>query len=203
MNIYGLLLAAGQSARMGQPKQLLSWRGQPLVAHVAKEALTVPLAGLVVVVGAAEDAVRSALRDLPVTIVPNPDFAAGLSTSLATGLRSLPATADAALILLVDQPLVTARLIRQLINAYQSRPDVLAVIPRYHGQRGNPVIIAAPLFCELCQLSGDHGARIVLDRYADQIVWLDVDDPAVVTDVDTPAAWQALVGEYGQSSTNK
>lgn len=203
MNIYGLLLAAGQSVRMGQPKQLLSWRGQPLVAHIAAEALAVPLTGLVVVVGAAEDAVRAALRDLPVTIIPNPDFAAGLSTSLATGLRALPATADAAMILLVDQPLVTARLMRQLINAYQSRPDVLAVIPRYRGQRGNPVIIAAPLFNELYQLSGDSGARTVLERYSDQICWLDVDDPAVVTDVDTPAAWQTVVGEYGQSSTNK
>jgi molybdenum cofactor cytidylyltransferase len=203
MNIYGLLLAAGQSVRMGQPKQLLSWRGQPLVAHIAAEALAVPLTGLVVVVGAAEDAVRAALRNLPVTIVPNPDFAAGLSTSLATGLRALPATADAAMILLVDQPLVTARLMRQLINAYQSRLDVLAVIPRYRGQRGNPVIIAAPLFNELYQLSGDSGARTVLERYSDQICWLDVDDPAVVTDVDTPAAWQTVVGEYGQSSTNK
>lgn len=192
MNIVGLLLAAGQSSRMGQPKQLLNWRGRPLVAHVAAEALASRLAGLTVVVGAAETQVRAALGDLPAQIVTNPAYAEGLGASLATGLRALPANADAAMVLLVDQPLVTARLINELIDAYCATPTAAALVPVYNGQRGNPVIVSASLFTELQTLRGDTGARTVFHRYAEQIIWHETSDPAVITDVDTPEAWRAL-----------
>ncbi|WP_322510939.1 nucleotidyltransferase family protein [Chloroflexus sp.] len=192
MNIVGLLLAAGQSSRMGQPKQLLNWRGRPLVAHIAAEALASRLAGLTVVVGAAETQVRAALGDLPAQIVTNPAYAEGLGASLATGLRALPADADAAMVLLVDQPLVTARLINELIDAYCAAPTAAALVPVYNGQRGNPVIVSASLFTALQTLRGDTGARTVFHRYAEQIIWHETNDPAVITDVDTPEAWRAL-----------
>ncbi|WP_322487452.1 nucleotidyltransferase family protein [Chloroflexus sp.] len=194
MKIAGLLLAAGQSTRMGQPKQLLDWQGRPLVAHIAAEALASQLAGLTVVVGAAEAQVRAALRDLPVQIVSNPAYAEGLGTSLGAGLRALPADTAAAMVLLVDQPLVTARLINELIDAYRAVPAALALVPVYRVQRGNPVIVAAALFAELQTLRGDTGARAVFSRYAEQIVWHETNDPAVVTDADTPEAWRALQG---------
>lgn len=192
MKIVGLLLAAGQSTRMGQPKQLLVWKGRPLVAHIATEALASQLAGLTVVVGAAEAQVRVALRDLSVQIVTNSAYAEGLGTSLAVGLRALPADTTAAMVLLVDQPLVTVRLINELINAYRAVPAALALVPVYRSQRGNPVIIAADLFAELTTLRGDAGARAVFNRYTDQIVWHETNDPAVITDADTPEAWRAL-----------
>ncbi|OAN45475.1 4-diphosphocytidyl-2C-methyl-D-erythritol kinase [Chloroflexus islandicus] len=194
MKIAGLLLAAGQSTRMGQPKQLLDWQGRPLVAHIAAEALASQLAGLTVVVGAAEAQVRAALRDLPVQIVTNPAYAEGLGSSLGAGLRALPADADAAMVVLVDQPLVTARLMNELIDAYRTAPATLALVPVYRGQRGNPVIVAAALFAELQTLRGDTGARAVFNRYAGQIIWYETNDPAVVTDADTPEAWRALQG---------
>lgn len=192
MKIAGLLLAAGQSTRMGQPKQLLDWKGRPLVAHIATAALASQLAGLTVVVGAAEAQVRAALRDLPVQIVTNPAYAEGIGASLAVGLRALPADADAAMVLLVDQPLVTARLINELVEVYRAAPAALALVPVYRGQRGNPVIVAAGLFAELQTLRGDTGARAVFNRYADQIVWHETNDPAIITDADTPEAWRAL-----------
>ncbi|MEF3273292.1 MAG: nucleotidyltransferase family protein [Chloroflexus sp.] len=192
MKIAGLLLAAGQSSRMGQPKQLLIWQGQPLVARIAQQALASQLVDLTVVVGAHEEQVREALRELPLTIVTNPDYRAGLGTSLAAGLRALPSERDAAMILLVDQPLITTRLINELVAAYRTRPDAAALIPVYQGQRGNPVIIAAALFAELQTLRNDTGARAVFHRYTDRIIWYEVNDPAVIIDVDTPEAWQAL-----------
>ncbi|WP_298817737.1 nucleotidyltransferase family protein [Chloroflexus sp.] len=192
MKIVGLLLAAGLSSRMGQPKQLLAWRGQPLVTYVARQALASQLAGLTVVVGASADQVREALRELPVTIITNPSYQEGLGTSLAAGLRALPADSDAAMVLLVDQPLVTTRLIDELIAAYHAAPDALALVPTYQGQRGNPVIIAAPLFAELQTLRGDTGARAIFNRHAERIVWHEVADPAIVIDVDTPEAWRSL-----------
>ncbi len=186
MKVYGLLLAAGRSTRMGQPKQLLDWRGRPLVAHLTAVALASRLDGIIVVVGAAEAEVRAALRDLPVTIVTNPAYTSGMASSLATGLRALPADAAAALILLVDQPLVTPALLNRLIDVWQTQPAALAVVPFFQGERGNPALIAAPLFADLLTLEGDTGARAIFARYPDRILRLDLDDPAVITDIDTP-----------------
>jgi molybdenum cofactor cytidylyltransferase len=192
--IYGVLLAAGTSSRMGRPKQLLPWRGRPLVRHVAEVALASRLDGLVVVLGAAAEDARAALAGLagPVRTVECPDFAAGQAASLRSGLAALPAVAAAAVVLLVDMPLVTPALLDGLIAAHRASPAAAAVLPRYQGRRGNPALLAAALFPELLALTGDTGARPVLERHAAQVRWLDVDDPAVLTDVDTPAAYNRL-----------
>ncbi len=192
MTIHGILLAAGRSSRMRRPKQLLPWQGRPLVRHVAETALASRLTSLVVVVGAAAPAVSQALAGLsgPSTIVVCPDYAQGLAASLRCGLGALPASTAGAVILLVDQPHITPGLINQLISAFLAAPGVPAVIPRYQGQRGNPVLLAARLFAELETLKGDVGARVILARYAATVRWLDVDDPAVVEDIDTPAAYE-------------
>jgi molybdenum cofactor cytidylyltransferase len=192
---YGILLAAGTSSRMGRPKQLLEWRGRPLVRHVAEQALASQrLTGLVVVVGAVADSVRAALTGLdgPVLIVQNPDYASGQASSLRVGLGALPATARAALVLLVDQPLVTPALIDALIAAYDADQDALALIPYYRGRRGNPVLLVRALFDELRLLEGDVGAREVLARHAGAVRQIVLDDPAVVSDMDTPEDYAGM-----------
>lgn len=192
--IYGILLAAGTSSRMGQPKQLLVWRGQPLVRYVAATALASRLAGLVIVLGAEAPAVCAALAGLagPVETVQCDAYRTGQAASLRCGLAALPAAAAAAVVLLVDQPLVSAKLVDRLIDAFQADPSALAVVPRYQGRRGNPALLAATLFPELQTLEGDSGARHVLDRHPDQVHWLDLDNPAVVSDIDTPEAYSSL-----------
>ena len=189
--IYGVLLAAGLSTRMGQPKQLLTWQGQPLVRHVAQQALASRLDGLIVVVGAEAAATHAALVGLggPLQTIENSGYLSGQASSLQVGLGALPSAAQAAVVLLVDQPLITPALVNQVLAAYQ-QSDALAIIPRYADQRGNPVLLARPLFDELKALTGDVGARVVLNRYPESIRWLDVDDPAVVTDMDTPEAYE-------------
>jgi molybdenum cofactor cytidylyltransferase len=190
--IYGVLLAAGLSTRMGQPKQLLIWQGQPLVRHIAQQALASKLDGLVVVVGAEAATTRAALVGLggPLQTIENSSYLSGQASTLRVGLGALPSAAQAAVILLVDQPLITPVLIDELIDAYQEG-DALAVIPRYADRRGNPVLLARPLFDEVKALTGDVGARVVIQRYPEAVRWLDVDDPAVVTDMDTPEAYEA------------
>jgi molybdenum cofactor cytidylyltransferase len=192
--VYGILLAAGTSSRMGRPKQLLRWAGQPLVRHVAEQALASQISGLVIVIGAAAAQVQAALNgiDGPVLIVENPDYASGQSHSLQAGLSALPVAARAALVLLVDQPLVTSALLDQLIAAHVDYPDALAVIPHYQGQRGNPVLLAQGLFAELRGVHGDMGARQVLVRHAAHVYRLDVDDRAVVSDMDTPEDYAGM-----------
>jgi molybdenum cofactor cytidylyltransferase len=194
--IYGILLAAGSSTRMGQPKQLLIWQGQTLVRHMARQALASRLDGLLVVVGAEAATTRAALAGLdgPLQTVENSAYLAGQATSLRVGLSALPSVARAALVLLVDQPFVGPALINQIVENYEQEP-ALAVVPMYRGQRGNPTLLARPLFEELKMLEGDVGARIVLQRHAEQVRWLEIDDPAVVTDVDTPGEYERAKSE--------
>lgn len=189
--IYGILLAAGMSSRMGRPKQLLEWQGQPLVRHIVQQALGSRLDGLVVVVGAAAAEVCTALAGLTtearLAVVENPDYAEGMGGSLAIGISALPTEAEAALVLLVDQPLVTSALIDAILAAFRTADGArpIALIPRYQGRRGNPAALSRALFAELRGLRGDEGARNLVQRYASQIRWIDLDDPAVVIDVDT------------------
>jgi molybdenum cofactor cytidylyltransferase len=179
---------------MGRPKQLLEWRGRPLVRHVAEQALASRLLGLVVVVGAAAEPSRAALSGLdgPVLIVENPAYADGQAGSLRTGLSAVPATARAALVLLVDQPLVTSALIDRLVAAFDNDPSAMAIVPYFQGKRGNPVLLARGLFEELRSLEGDVGARDVLARHADGVRRVEVDDPAVVADMDTPEDYDGM-----------
>ncbi|MCX7789448.1 MAG: nucleotidyltransferase family protein [Chloroflexaceae bacterium] len=199
MIVHGILLAAGRSARMGRPKQLLPWQGRPLVRHVAEVALASRLAGLVVVLGAYAEEVAGALEDLDGAVrrVVCAEHARGQAASLRCGLEAVPASAGAVVVLLVDQPRVTAELVNRLIIAFEATPEVAAVAPRYRGQRGTPVLLAQRLFAEVRALEGDLGARPVLARYADAMHWLDVDDPAVVEDLDTPEDYERLLRESG------
>ena len=193
--IYGVLLAAGTSSRMGQPKQLLLWRGQPLVRHVAEVALASQLDGLIVVLGAEAAVVRAALIGLAgaVVTVQCKNYVEGQAASLSCGLTALPSITQAAVVLLVDQPLVGPSLVNRLITTFRAEPNALAVVPRYQGCRGNPTLLAARLFTEVKALAGDTGARPVLERHAAAVRWLDLDDPAVVIDADTPASFTRLV----------
>lgn len=206
--IYGILLAAGSSTRMGQPKQLLDWYGQPLVCYVARQALESALDGLVVVVGHAAVAVGQALHTSRLErthaarlhVVEHPRYAAGQAGSLCMGLAALPPTVEAAMVLLVDQPLITSAFIDHLIAVYRQEqqrvppaiPDLRAVVPCYQGRRGNPVLLVQKLFPQLHALAGDSGARGVLQAHAHQVYWLDVADEAVVVDIDTMDQYQAL-----------
>lgn len=198
--IYGVLLAAGLSSRMGQPKQLLQWQGQPLIAHVVAQACSSRLDGLIVVTGAAAEATAAVLSGvatehaMPVSVCFNPDYAQGQATSLRAGLAELPPDARAAVVLLVDQPLITPTLINRMLDAYAQHPAMLAIVPTYQGQRGNPVLLAQPLFAAVQQIEGDRGARQVLQQHAADVLWLEVDDPAVVQDMDTPQAYRDLQG---------
>jgi molybdenum cofactor cytidylyltransferase len=189
--ISGILLAAGRSSRMGQPKLLLPWGNIQLVRHVAQIALRSALDSLIVVTGHRAEHVQAALDGLPVTLVHNDAFLDGQSTSVRAGIAGLGANVEAALILLADQPLLQSSTIDALIATYrQHQPRIVA--PLYQGQRGNPVLFDRTLFAELNALHGDQGARPVLQVHAQQLHLVDVADEGVLLDLDTPDAYQKL-----------
>jgi molybdenum cofactor cytidylyltransferase len=185
MRVTGVILAAGASSRMRQPKQLLDWGGRPLVRVVVEEALAAPLDDLLVVTGGAHAAVARALAGLPVRVVYNPDYAAGQSTSLRAGIAALGPSVEAALVLLGDQPFVTAAVIGAIL-AEAERTDAPAVAPSYRGRRGNPVLFRQPLFSELTTVEGDQGARGLLARLGGSLALVAIDDDRPLIDIDTP-----------------
>ena len=137
--------------------------------------------------------VGAALQGLDVTLLANPDAAEGLSTSLKIGIGGLPGHTgqsglDGAMVLLGDMPLVTGALLRRLVAAFEAEPGGLAAVPLHGGEWGNPVILAPALFPDVTTLTGDAGARRLLEARRDVVIEVPVSDEAVAFDVDTPAA---------------
>jgi molybdenum cofactor cytidylyltransferase len=188
--VAGVILAAGGAQRMGQPKQVLSWRGQPLVRYAARAALEAGLEPVVVVTGSAADQVKTAVQGLPVRLVYNPHWQAGQSSSVQTGVRALPPETGAAVFLLADQPQTPAQLIAGLVEAHAATLSPL-VAPLVQGQRANPVLFDRTTFPDLLALSGDQGGRALFARYP--IHWVPWHDPTVLQDIDTPEDYQRLL----------
>ena len=182
--VSAIILAAGASTRFGSPKQLLDWRGQPLLRHVIMQTLAAPVSEIIVVLGAHAARISPVVQGLPVVLARNPRWQAGLSGSVALGLRALRSPADAALFLLADQPEISAELMARLITAFaESRAPIVA--PRVAGRRGNPALFARELFPELMQVQGDQGGRALMQRYQERIQWVAADERALF-DIDRP-----------------
>lgn len=182
--IAGCLLAAGTSSRFGDANKLLiEVDGEPIVHRAARSLVDSTLDPVVVVLGHDADRVRDALADLPVSLVVNPDYAAGQSTSVSAGVEAVAEEpVDAVLIALGDMPDVSTETIDTLVASYDAGVgDVLAAA--YEGQRGNPALFDAAYFDELRDLSGDVGARSILLEAG---TCVETGDPGVLRDVDEP-----------------
>jgi molybdenum cofactor cytidylyltransferase len=191
--IGAVLLAAGQSRRMGGPNKLLvEIDGAPMVARVAQRLLASRARPIVAVIGARADEVDAALGRLPIERVRNPDFTQGLSTSLKRGLAALHGELDGAFVCLGDMPLVAGRHLDRLIAAFNPLEGRAIIVPTRRGKRGNPVLWASRFFAEMGQLAGDVGARHLIGEYSEFVAEVEMDDDAVLVDIDTPEALAAL-----------
>jgi molybdenum cofactor cytidylyltransferase len=183
--IQGILLAAGESRRMGYPKPLLEIGGRSFLATLAAAMLD-SVGRLIVVVGAHAEVVRRAVpADSRITVVDNPEYIRGQLSSIKVGLNAVGAQAGGAMVHLADHPLVRATTFAALAGEYR-RTRKPIVIARYHGRRGHPVLFARALFAELQAAPEDQGARVVVGSDPDRVAYLDLDDPGVVMDLDTP-----------------
>ncbi len=183
---------------MGSNKLLAELDGAPIVRRTVTAALASRARPVVVVTGHEAAAVREALAGLDVAFAHNPAYAEGMSTSLRAGIAAA-GPVDAALVCLGDMPRLAARHLDAVIAASRGAEATAEtiIVPTYDRKRGNPVLWPRRYFAEIAQLTGDVGARALIERYADHVLFLPIDDPAILVDVDTPAALAALRGEPG------
>ncbi len=194
VGVTAIILAAGQSSRMGGPNKLLAtFGGKPLIRRIAERALASKAGSVVVVTGHRADAITAALDGLKVTLVHNLDYAEGLATSLKAGIAAVPAEAAGALVLLADMPEITGAIIDRLIGAFRGKPRPAIVLPTFSGKRGNPVLWSRDFFPELMALTGDTGARHILARHEEAVERVEIGAAAEV-DVDTREALQKAGG---------
>lgn len=189
-DLAAVILAAGGSSRLGQPKQLLRYRGRPLIVRAVRLAGRVAGAGVIVVLGDQRQRLRSLLRRRDrvrdhetLSIVDNPRWADGLASSLRAGIGATPTSAKAALILVVDQARLDAADLNRLAGRWRRRPSRPAAA-HYLDRAGVPAVIPRRWFRDLAALSGDVGARELLRRLDDVSL---VPMPNAAFDVDTPA----------------
>jgi len=203
-----IILAAGTSSRMGNErnKLLLPLHHRPVLAHVIEAVLGSRARPIVLVLGHQAAQVRAHIQqDLSensIQVVENSDYALGQSTSMQTGLRALLASESvnslsSALFLLGDQPMITSRMIDELIELREQSGKRIA-LPLYRGKRGNPVVFALDLAPELLQVTGDEGGRGVLKRHPDEVATLEMGSEAANFDVDTWEAYQEVLAAWEQ-----
>lgn len=191
--VYAVLLAAGRGERMGGLNKLLAdFAGKPLVRHALDALAAARVRATVIVVGHERDRLKAAVRGSGIRIVENPDYATGLASSLKAGVNALPPNAAGALIALADMPAVQAADLDLLIDAFTQAKGKAIVRATCRGKRGNPLILPRTMFGALATLSGDVGARHLVETSELEIIDVEI-GPGASLDIDTPAALTAVL----------
>ena len=185
----GIILAAGESKRFGQPKQLIQIKGKYLLEWVLHAALNSKLEKVILVLGHEYQAIRNRVDERSygekLRVVYNKDFRQGQSTSLKSGLSEIRGTFPQVMLLLGDQPLVSREMINMLLERFDQSEKTIGV-PVYKGERGNPVIFTQTFYDELMTIEGDMGARHLIKRHDRDVLKIEIEAPTVFLDVDSP-----------------
>lgn len=189
-NVGAVVMAAGVSKRMGRPKMVLQWGGGTVIEQVVHVLSDLKVASIVVVTGGSHDQVVDALRGFPVTIVYNRQFEeTDMLQSLQLGLSALPEDIQAGLVVLGDQPQISADVVKGVIKRFAEAQEPL-VVPSYQMRRGHPWLAARVYWDEIMRMGRDQSLRDFLASHANEIYYLVVDTPAILSDLDTPEDYQ-------------
>lgn len=189
--ISAILLAAGESRRMGDFKQLLTVDGKTFVERCVDTLLASSAAEVIVVTGHRESDLKQKLENRPVRFAHNPNYTEGMSTSIKCGVESASSKSSAVLIALVDQPLIGVEIVDQLIEVYRKdRP--LIIVPRYKGRNGHPIIIDMKLREEILSIGSAEGLKSVRHAHANEVVYVEVESETVLIDFDLPEDYRRI-----------
>ncbi len=180
--VSAILLAAGKSDRMGEPKQILPWGKSTILERMIDSLLGSEVRETIVVLGHRADEIAERIANKPVKIVVNPNYQWGISSSLASGLAVIGGSAKGIMVVLGDQPLITAETINILIGEFSTKQQGI-VVPVYRGKRGHPVIFDIKYKDELGSLTGDVGGKQVMEAHSDDVSEVGVDSEAVILDI--------------------
>jgi molybdenum cofactor cytidylyltransferase len=196
MMVSAIVLAAGMSARMGQNKLLLLFKGKPLIAHAVDILLASEIDEIIVVLGNEADKVQEKLRGRQVRLIENPDFREGLSTSVRAGVTAVSRQADGIMVYLADQPLLESADVNRILRAFAHAKDAgkSIVVPFFDRQRGNPVLLDSSYREAILGVVGDVGCKGVIKRYPDQVFVLQMESDHVIRDMDTIEEYEAVLG---------
>ncbi len=195
--ISAIILAAGESTRMGRPKQLIELDGEPMMQKSLQTLLSSPVDEIVIVLGSLHATIREKLfenisvldktpqGDVNVRSVVNELSREGMGSSIRKGIQALSPASEAAVIALADQPFIKSDTITSLIRAFTTSGKGIA-LPRHGERRGHPVIFGAKYYPALCLLPPDRGANTILRDNSQDVLTLDVDDEGILIDIDTP-----------------
>lgn len=188
MSYAGLILAAGESSRMGSAKALLEFRGETFLDRLIR-CFSAYCSPVIVVLGHEPEVIRAGVRSAGNAVfVLNPDYSQGQFSSMQCGLRAVPEDAEGILFTPVDHPNIEPATVRQLIAA-----GTPIAIPQYLGRHGHPVLFTRGLIPEFLALGPDGQARQVLHGHTSEIRYLDVADPGILDDIDDPDAYHRLL----------
>jgi molybdenum cofactor cytidylyltransferase len=191
--IHAIVLAAGESRRMGMPKALLRFGDTTFLSQIVSVLQQSEVDGVTVVLGAQAAAIRASTDLSGVDVVVNEDYRRGQLSSLVAGLRSLPSQTEAILLCLVDNPLITGATVNRVVRAFHETGKPI-VIPVFKGRRGHPALFARAMFDELLNAPADEGARYVVQSHRDQVFEVAMPEPAILTRIDTPEDYLSHFG---------
>ena len=194
MSVVAIILAAGESSRLGEPKQLLRFHGETLLARSIRLAADAGAYPILAVVGAHWARIREAVALTPAVPVFNPNWAEGIASSLRAGLEALETQSprsDGALLMTCDQPYLTSAHLITLLDQFRAHHAERIVASSYSDAVGTPAVFSRDLYVRLCSLRGDKGARVVLDEESDKLML--VPFPLGEIDIDRPEDKQRLL----------
>ena len=187
--ISALILAAGQSKRMGQENKLfLPLGGEALLVKLVKSVCDSDVSQVLVIVGHEAEQVRVELNNLPVSFVYNPNFSEGMTTSIKSGIKKVSQDCDGFLICLADMPFVSTTEIDKLIFAYahnRKKGGKIIVVPVFRGQRGNPVLFSRDFQNDILKHEKNSGCKGIINNHSESVMEIEMDNDNILLDVDT------------------
>ena len=193
LRVSAILLAAGSSKRMGQPKQLLPLGNKPVIRHCLDNLVAAGIKDIVVVLSQRESEILNSMKDLPVQIVFNENPESEMAESVRIGLRTLTDFSTGVLVHLSDHPLVSAKTLKSIVQCHLEIPDKI-IIPQYKGKRGHPSLFPKPVIDEIFV---GLTLRDIIKRDSSRIKFLDVDDEGVILDMDTKEDYEKIPKKIG------
>jgi molybdenum cofactor cytidylyltransferase len=186
INLSAIILAAGKSVRTSPTnKLLLPFRRKDIIRIVADGIMSINFKDVLVVTGFEEDRIRTALQGYPVRFIHNADFDEGMGVSIRTGVTHSRPETDGYMIVLGDMPWIDRTVLKIMIQSFYTNPDSAVVVPVYKSRRGNPVIFSRKYRDNLSKLSGDSGARSVIQEFENQVIEVPAKNERLLMDIDT------------------